>query len=149
MAQIRIPSDALVLVGDGRKALFLRNRGSAAQPRLETERVLEQDNPATRDQGADRPGRRADNASHVSAMSETDWHQLGEQRFAAEVAETLYRARHAGRYHKLVVIAPPATLGVLRKTWHKEVAESLIAECPKDLTGQDLGSIERWLTGSG
>lgn len=46
-------------MGDGCKALFLRNRGTAVNPRLETEDVFEQDNPATRDQGTDSPGRGA------------------------------------------------------------------------------------------
>ncbi len=48
-----IPSDTLVLVGDGRKALFLRNRGGAGHPELFTETVMEQNNPSTHDQGTD------------------------------------------------------------------------------------------------
>ena len=52
-----ISHNALVLIGDGQKALFLRNKGTAHQVRLEVEQVLEQDNPATREQGTDRPGR--------------------------------------------------------------------------------------------
>ena len=52
-----ISHNALVLIGDGRKALFLRNKGTAHQVRLEVEQIMEQDNPATREQGTDRPGR--------------------------------------------------------------------------------------------
>jgi len=57
MEHLHIPTGALVLVGDGRKALFLRNGGTATHVQLTTERVLEQDNPPTRLQGSDRPGR--------------------------------------------------------------------------------------------
>ena len=36
-----ISHNALVLIGDGQKALFLRNKGTAHQVRLEVEQVLE------------------------------------------------------------------------------------------------------------
>src|SRR3569833_3474013 len=86
-----IPNDTFVLVGDGRKALFLRNRGGAGHPELVTEAVMEQDNPATREQGTDRPGRYGgpDGVSK-SAVEETDWHQQAEDRFASEVADALF-----------------------------------------------------------
>lgn len=57
MNEVNVPSGALVLVGDGRKALFLRNRGTPRNVDFVTERVLEQSNPPTRAQGTDRPGR--------------------------------------------------------------------------------------------
>src|SRR3954464_8611167 len=117
-----VPHNALVLVGDGQKALFLRNRGNAQRPRLVVERILEHDNPPTREQGTDRPGR--SNASvgvARSAMEETDWHHIAEERFAGELAEALYRHAQAKRFEKLVIIAPPKALGSLRKVLHAEV----------------------------
>ena len=48
--------DGLVLVGDGQKALFLRNKGDAGRVQLVVEDIFERDNPATREQGTDRPG---------------------------------------------------------------------------------------------
>ena len=68
-----VPHNTLVLVGDGQKALFLRNKGHALHVQLVVEQVLERDNPPTREQGTDRPGR--SNASvgvARSAMEETD-----------------------------------------------------------------------------
>ena len=53
---LRIPHDAYVFVGDGRKALLLRNEGDAQYPNLKTENVYENDNPPTREQGTDKPG---------------------------------------------------------------------------------------------
>ena len=52
-----IPHSSLVFVGDGRKALFLRNEGDEKFPNLKTERVFVDDNPPTHEQGTDRPGR--------------------------------------------------------------------------------------------
>jgi protein required for attachment to host cells len=147
MAAIRIPYDALVLVGDGAKAIFYRNKGDAQHPNLIVEDVLGEDNPPAREQGTDQPGRgfAAAASARRSAMEETDWHQLAEDRFARDIAEALYRKAHAGRYDKLVVVAPPKVLGELRKSFHKEVAERLIAEVDKTLTGHDVGEIERLL----
>ena len=56
MDKLRIPHNALVFVGDGRKALFLRNDGDKTVPNLKTERVFEDDNPPSHEQGTDRPG---------------------------------------------------------------------------------------------
>jgi protein required for attachment to host cells len=53
----KLPHDALVFIGDGRKALFLRNAGDADIPDLRTEQVFKEDNPPTREQGTDKPGR--------------------------------------------------------------------------------------------
>ncbi len=79
-------------------------------------------------------------------MEETDWHKLGKQRFAKEMAGMLYSAAHAGRFSKLVVAAPPGILGDLRKELHKEVADRVVAEVPKDLTNMPPYEIERVLT---
>ena len=58
MTKIQIPHDAIVFVGDGRKALFLRNEGDEKFPNLKTESVfLDDHNPPTHEQGTDRPGR--------------------------------------------------------------------------------------------
>jgi protein required for attachment to host cells len=44
-----VPHNALILVGDGQKALFLRNKGSPQRVRLVVERILERDNPPSRE----------------------------------------------------------------------------------------------------
>jgi protein required for attachment to host cells len=146
MTRVRIDFDALVLVGDGRKALFFRNKGDAAHPNLVVERVLEQDNPPTREQGTDEPGRNlGPPGPSKSADEQTDWHQLAEDRFAKDIAAALYRRAHAGRFDKLVVVAPPKVLGVLRKELHKEVTERITAELPKELTSHPVSEIEKLL----
>ena len=143
-AGLRVPHNALVLVGDGRKALFLRNKGNPQRVSLVVEQILERDNPPTREQGTDRPGRASASVGAArSAMEEADWHQLAEQRFAGELSEALYRHAHAGRFDKLVIIAPPKVLGDLRKVFHVEVAERVVAEIPKELTSHPVAEIER------
>jgi protein required for attachment to host cells len=57
MNKLRIPHHAFVFVGDGRKALFLRNDGDEKFPNFKTEKVFEDKNPPSHEQGTDRPGR--------------------------------------------------------------------------------------------
>jgi protein required for attachment to host cells len=145
--ETRIAHSALVLIGDGEKALFLRNEGSPRDLKLVVERILEQDNPPSREQGTDRPGRASSSVGERrSAIDETDWHQLGEDRFASEIADTLYRVVHEDRDMRIVVVAPPKTMGELRKAFHPEVAACIAAEIPKELTTQSLPEIEKLLT---
>jgi len=139
-----VPHDSLVLVGDGQKALFLRNRGNPRRIDLVVEHILERDNPPTREQGTDRPGRYASSQGVArSAMDEVDWHHLAKERFASELAEALYRHVHAKRFERLVIVAPPKILGDLRRAFHAEVVDRIAAEIPKELTSHPVAEIER------
>jgi protein required for attachment to host cells len=148
MSGLSIDHGAWVMVGDGEKALFFRNEGDGIYPNLEVLNVLEQENPRTGEQGTDRPGRAHSSVGmHRSAMQETNWHKLEKHRFAKEIADVLYTAAHRGRYSKLVIAAPPMTMGDIRKALHKEVSDKVVAEISKDLTNMPKDEIERALTG--
>jgi protein required for attachment to host cells len=143
---MQVPHNSFVLVADGKKMLFFRNEGDEAFPKLEIERKQEQENPPTQEQKTDEAGASA--ASYGSkrhSYSETDFHQLEEDRFAAEAAEMLKRRALRNEYDQLIVVAPPRTLGELRKHYHKEVEKRLAAEIAKDLTGHPVSEIEKIL----
>jgi protein required for attachment to host cells len=146
MEPVHIPTNALVLISDGRRARLLRNQGTPRNPQLIVEHSLEQVNPATRDQGTDKPGRRHGSGSINGAIEQTDFHQLQEKRFAAEIAEMLYKLGHAGRYEELVVVAPPKMLGDLRANFHPEVTGAVVAEVPRDLTTYSVPEIGKMLS---
>jgi protein required for attachment to host cells len=146
MQKTSIPHDALVLVGDGERAVFFRNRGSIQKPDLAVETVLEQQNPPTHEQGTDRPGRvHARFGPGRSAVEEADWHRLAVERFAGEIAGALYRLAHVNHFRRLIVVAPARVLGTLRKALHKEVLERLEAEVPKELASYSLNDIRNEL----
>jgi protein required for attachment to host cells len=145
---VRIPHNTFVFVGDGRKALLLRNEGDADFLNLKTERVFNDANPPTHEQGTDRPGRSFSSVgSGRSSVAQTDWHQLEEHRFAAEVAATLERIVRERGIEALVVIAPPRALADLRKSFHSQVKNKIIAEIDKDLTKHPVDQIEKHLAG--
>jgi len=151
----KIPAGAWVVVGDGETALFMRNTGDEAFPKLEVIRDVEHENPPTRAQGTDTPGRMRDTprasqtnaptTQHVSAVSETDWHRMEKVRFAKTVSEMLYKAAHRGAFDELIIVAPPLVLGELRQQLHKEVGERLLYDVPKELTNHTVDGIEQTL----
>ncbi len=53
---------------------------------------------------------------------------------ASRLAEILSEALGAGAYQRLIIAAPPATLGVLRKAISDKVRATVIAEFAHDLT---------------
>lgn len=167
---MRVPHNTLVAVADGRKLLFLRNEGDAVQPVLRTVTVEVKQNPKDSDQKRDQSGQSSSTQSGDGApavarngsmhargggaqfapsrgtMGETDFHQLEEDRFAADTAEMLKKRAMNGDFEQLIVVAPARTLGELRKHYHKEVTDRLSAELAKDLTNHPVDEIERILT---
>ncbi|HLK81546.1 MAG TPA: host attachment protein [Xanthobacteraceae bacterium] len=143
-----IPHDAIVFVGDGRKALFLRNAGDEKFLNLKTEQVFVGQNPATHEQGSDRPGRLFAGAAardKRSAVEPTDWHELEEHRFARRVADALERLVRERKVKAVVIAAPPRTLADLRQVLHGDVKARVVAEVDKDLTKHPVYEIEKHL----
>jgi protein required for attachment to host cells len=147
MADLMIPTDGWIFVGDGRKALFLRNRGTAFKPDLVVENVFADDNPPTHVQGSDRPGRAFSSVGTIrSGMDETDWHDLEEHRFARRVAQALETVVRNRRPEKVFIVAPARALADLRDALHPDVRKAVSAEIAKDLTGHPIPEIARLLS---
>ncbi len=140
---MQVPHNAFVLVADGRKALFFRNEGDADYPNLKVEHAEEHPNPADRDQKTDAAGQAS--STQGGTMGEVDFHQQEEDRFAAETADMLKRRALSNDFESLIIVAPPKTLGELRKHYHKEVSNRLTGELAKDLTGHPVPDIEQAL----
>ena len=166
---MRVPHNAHVLVVDGRKMLFFRNEGNAEYPNLKVEAAEEHPNPKDIDQktdaaggasstqmGANAPGGATGGGNHAGGggagfapargtMGETDYHQQEEDRFAAETAAMLNKRAQAGGFEQLIVVAPPKTLGELRKHYGKDLTSKIVGELAKDLTGHPVKNIEEAL----
>lgn len=148
MYKIALPSNAWVLIGDGRKALVLRNEGDATFPNLRKIDIrLDAANPATSATGTDRPGRAVDHLTgRRSGVEQTDWHDIAEHRFVQHVAETLDARNEAGDISALLVVAPPKTLADLRQAFSEQLQKRIIGEVKKDLTRHPIHEIEKLLT---
>lgn len=149
---MKIPHNALVLVADGRALLLLRNHGDEAMIDLRVEAHDEQDLSRDHEQKSDLAGQSGAPANigmHGGTFAETDYHQQAEDRWAKAAAEMLHKRALAKDFQALVVVAPPKTLGVLRKHYHKAVEALLIGELDKEMTDRPVPEIEALLTGHG
>jgi protein required for attachment to host cells len=125
-----------ILVADGARARVLMNDGvgKGLQPTVGGE--MAHALPATRDMGTDRPGRtqqRGTSGRHA-LQPHVDWHRFEKEKFSKEIALLLDAAAERGAFHRLVLVAPPRTLGDLRAALGTKAHALIHAEIDKDLT---------------
>jgi protein required for attachment to host cells len=90
----------------------------------------------------DRPGRRFGMQGHRHAVDgerSTEKHEL--TLFAKHVAERIDAGRVHQEFDRLVLIAPPKMLGLLRQSMPTPLQSMLAGEVPKDLMHQGVDAI--------
>jgi protein required for attachment to host cells len=150
---MKLEHQTWVVVADGEKFLLLRNIGDEEFLHLEVVDHEASENPPAHELSTDRAGRHNDatrrqssgavGAWGKSAMEETDWHKVAEERFAEHTATKLRDWAASGRFGRLVVVADPRTLGELRAAYDDDLRSVILAEIDKDLTNLPLDKIER------
>ena len=143
-----LPNQALVLVADGRKILFFRNHGDENQIDLRTEAHDERADAKDSDMKTDSAGSMKQSGGFGRpSYDETDFQQQAEDQWAKDTAGLLNRRALSNDYDALVVVAPPKTLGELRKHFHKETEKRIVATFNKEMTDRPLADIEDLLAG--
>lgn len=148
---VRIPKDELIVVCDSQKALLLRNNGQLARPELAIVEHLEADDSVQDRLDADRPGRRADGGSVAasggprSAMETRDVGDLLAASFAKSLAAHLSSAHRESPFAKLLVVAPPTFLGLLRPELKGEIPSIPTKEIDKHLTELPISELQKAL----
>jgi protein required for attachment to host cells len=147
MSHITVHNGAWVVVGDGRRVLFLANHGD---PDLLDLRVLEavvEEIPAAHDLGTDAPGRLfASRGGTRSAVESTDWHEVEKEHFARQIAQRINTAAENGAMKEIIIIAPPRVLGEIRKELSSKAQGKVKGELDRDLTHHPLPEIEKALS---
>ncbi|TVS00942.1 MAG: host attachment protein [Rhodobacteraceae bacterium] len=129
-----------IIAAGGERALFLENIGTPDKPKLSLHERAESD--GTDMELADRPGRMQDTGKQqLSAMEMTDHDQLARDRFAAQVAAKINKLVTKKGIGRLIVVAPPHTLSVLRSEISDAARKTIMAEIDKDLTHHPLEKI--------
>jgi len=95
-----------------------------------------------RDLTSDRPGRSSDN--HVLGTAHGKGDQQA-QEFAREIADRLENGRVGAQFERLVVVAAPDVLGLLRKTMNGPLLKTVTREVLKNLTQQRPADIRKLL----
>ena len=135
MTGTAIPHDTLLLVADGEKMRFLRNHGEGLQPEFQVE--SRQDRP-------DLPHQEGRSGT-ATGGGDQDYHKDEENRFAADLADQLRMRALAHDFEALIIIAPPRTVGELRKNLHAEVEKRVIMELAKEMTDRPIPDINAML----
>lgn len=143
-----LPHGALVLVADGTKMLFLRNKGDEEIIDLRTESHDERSDRKDSELKTDAPGTQSPRVGiGRDTMDETDFHQQEEDIWVKEAAEELNKRALRNDFEALVIIAPPKALGVLRKKLHKQVERRIVLTVNKEMTDRPIADIEDLLVG--
>ncbi len=151
MDSLRIPNRGWVIVGDGRKAIFLRNAGTAAAPQLVVAHAEEASaNPKTSDQGSERPGRVVNSGDgRRSSVDQPDYHDEQEIAFARKIADEIGALCADKTTTWVALVAAPRTLAVWRRQIPDKAKAKIGAEVAKDLTKHAVPELTRMLTGVG
>ncbi|MBA4210305.1 MAG: Host attachment protein [Parvibaculum sp.] len=130
-----MPDLIWIVVADGEKCRFLASEKRNADPTPALP-DLETDNPPTREQLTDRPGRTFESVGNRRSAYEppTDPHRQGKRDFAKKIAGILLDKARERAFDKLVLVAPPTMLGDLRAELSGEALDRLIGEVNKDYT---------------
>jgi protein required for attachment to host cells len=129
-----LPQNTVIAVADGEKLSLFRNDGDAANVKLIALPTVEIDS-----------SKISSGARHSSSSANPNDSQQNEDGFGLGVIEMLNKQVLDGKVKSLVIIAAPRTLGEMRKGYHKSLADVLIGEIDKDLTGHSLQDIEKAL----
>ena len=143
-----LPNNALVLVADGTKVLFLRNHGDENQIDLRTEAHDQREDRKDREIKTDAPGTTKQSAGYGrSTYEEADFQQQEEDRWIKDAAEDLKARALRNDFDALAIVAPPKALGILKKSLHKEVEKRVICTVNKEMSGRPIPDIEALLNG--
>ena len=140
-----------IVVANQAEAAFYDLESRAGEPKFVTRLTDPLAHLHDRDLKSDRPGRFSDHAPlGPGRRGATAHHGTGGERrprrheaevFARQVAEQLEHARRSAEFDRLVVMAAPTFLGVLRKVLPESVRLRVAAEVDKDLVTEPPASV--------
>lgn len=119
-----LPHGTVIAIIDGRNLELYRNDGNEAEPDL-----------------APMPSPKLDSSNHSggghhSSPGNHADSQVTEDAHAIAATEWLNREVLGHKFDKLVIFAPPRTLGEMRRHYHKQTEKALLKEVSKDLIGK-------------
>lgn len=122
-----LPHGTVIAIADGHRFELYRNAGNEAEPSLDGLASPKLDS------------RNHSGGGHHSSSGNHAQHQVEEDAHAIAATEWLNREVLGHHIDKLVVFAPPRTLGEMRRHYHKQTEKALLKEVSKDLIGKPPG----------
>ena len=136
-----------ILIADGGRARVLETIGIGHPLTPIDGMVFAKDLPPSRELGSDKPARTHESMGHArhAVGEKTDLHRELKRSFAHEIAARLEAGLASGLFSRLVIVAPPVTLGDLRDAMSKDLSKHVAAEVAKDLVKVPNGEIRSHL----
>ncbi|MCW5737094.1 MAG: host attachment protein [Enhydrobacter sp.] len=141
-----------IVVADGSRARFFEpgEDSRTLAPTDQTEMTAAEARRPARDLVTDKPGRgfasAGSDARHAFEPPH-DIHKMQKHDFTARLAGVLDKACEEGRFDRLVLVAPPRSLGELRTLLSDRVKKTVAHEVGKDLTGAAPTAVRELLAG--
>jgi protein required for attachment to host cells len=132
---MKLPHNAHVALVDGENFTLFRNEGQMFEPKL-----VEMADPSLE------PTNFSAGVRHQDSGRKPGSTDLGELAHGAAATEWLNTKAIAGEIEALLIIADPKTLGEMRQHYHTKLAERILGEIDKTLTGQPIKAIEAAIT---
>jgi protein required for attachment to host cells len=132
-----------IIIADGARAHIVCNDGIGKGVTPVLDRDLKSAWVPTRALGTDRPGRTFESAdsSRHAMEPRVDWHRFEKHQFVEKMAKLVNKAASRRTYDRLVLVAPPEILGVLRAALSEPAKKRVVAELAKDLTSVPVREI--------
>ena len=123
-----------IVIADGARARVMQNEGPGKGLVALPEMIFEGEHASSSEVMSDRPGRAFDSVGHARHAMEptTDPHDHLKSAFLKDISNRLEQRRDS--FDRLILVAPPSALGLLRKSLSPRVAGKLKSELGKDLT---------------
>lgn len=138
-----------IVIADGMHARILRQDapGGNLVPALAEEIIDPAVHGFARDLKSDHPGRAFDTGSGARHAMEPrhDPHVQQKQHFAKRVAELINAAAGRNEFAKLILVAPPKTLGELRADLNEHARKRVTGELDRDLVRTPMTELQRHL----
>jgi len=131
-----------VVVCDGGKYVVYENQGDAERLDLRIVSFDDHVNPATHEQGTDKPGRYPGPDGQRSAVGNTDWHQQEETRFVGALAKQMDGWAAAEPERRFVLVADPRSMGTLRQALNEHTLSRIEQSLTGDHAHRPVAAIE-------
>lgn len=125
-----------ILIADGARARLASVERHGSSTELVEKFEYQADHRPSRELGRDRPARvhESQGATRHAVEPKVDPHRALKREFADTISEALDDNLAQKNFDRLIVVAPPVTLGDLRRVFSEPVKSKIFAEVAMDLT---------------
>jgi protein required for attachment to host cells len=141
------PIRTWVVIADAARARVFETRGRGTGLTPVADMALDADLAPSREIGTDRPGRTFESVGSTrhAMQSPSDPHREQKRQFARRIAEAVEARQATKSFDRLVLVAPPVTMGDLRAALPAKVKAAVTAELVADLTNTPLSELPEHL----